>query len=70
MKNELGGSATQQELTSWGGWGVGMGSQWNEQGNWGLNPDPINLNPESSIRVRDHRIRALHAPLYWLHLPG
>ena len=38
MKNELGGSATQQELR---GWGVG-GSQWNEQGNWGLNPpNPI-----------------------------
>ena len=30
-ENELGGSATQQELR---GWGVG-GSQWNEQGNWG-----------------------------------
>ena len=29
VKNELGGSATQQELKGWGG------SQWNKQGNWG-----------------------------------
>ena len=28
VKNELGGSATQQELR-------GLGSQWNELGNWG-----------------------------------
>ena len=31
VKNELGGSATQQELRGWG-------SQWNEQGNWGVKP--------------------------------
>ena len=31
VKNELGGSATQQELRSWG-------SQWTEQGNWGVKP--------------------------------
>ena len=34
VKNELGGSATQQELRGWGSWG----SQWNEQGNWGVIP--------------------------------
>ena len=31
VKNELVGSATQQELRGWG-------SQWNEQGNWGVKP--------------------------------
>ena len=31
VKNELGGSATQQELRVWG---FGR-SQWKEQGNWG-----------------------------------
>ena len=36
VKNELGGSAKQQELK---GWGV-EGSQWNEQGDWGLTPPP------------------------------
>ena len=36
VKNELGGSATQQELKGWG-------SQWNEQGNWGLNPHPPSI---------------------------
>ena len=40
VKNELGGSATQQELKGWG-------LQWNEQGNWGggLNPSNHNSNP-------------------------
>ena len=43
VKNELGGSATQQELRAW----EGGGSEWNEQGNWGLNPQtPVNLNPD------------------------
>ena len=34
VKNELGWSATQHELRSCRGWG----SQWNEQGNWGIEP--------------------------------
>ena len=41
VKNELGGSATQQELKGWG-----LGVQWNEQGNWGVKPQPlVNSNP-------------------------
>ena len=47
MKNKLGASATQQELLK----GLGViirGSQWNEQGNWGVtNPTtPVNSNPD------------------------
>ena len=37
MKNELVGSATQQELRGWG-------SQWNEQGTGGLSPQSPSLN--------------------------
>ena len=50
MKNELGGSATQQELIGWrvGGLGFegGVGARWNEQGNCGVKPHPpVNSNP-------------------------
>ena len=42
VKNELRGSATQQEQM---GWGRGWGSQWNEQGNCGVKPPtPVNVN--------------------------
>ena len=49
MKNELEGSAT-QELR---GWGVGGGgSQWNEQGNWGLNlQTPSQFEPWSWMKL-------------------
>ena len=39
-----GGSGTQWELMGWG-------SQWNEQGNWGLNKPPstpVNSNPDDN----------------------
>ena len=62
VKNELGGSATQQELRGWG-------SQWNEQVNWGLNPPtPVNSNlrswPTYSVRSkysRTYKLNTAHA---------
>ena len=42
VKNELRGSATQQELRGWG-----WGSQWNEQRNWGVKPPNPHVNSNS-----------------------
>ena len=58
MKNELGGSATQQELI---GWGVG-GHNGMDRGTGGSNPQPpVNSNPGYNVQ-RKLRVKILITP--------